>query len=168
VTPLLVGMALERATGRTVSAYLEEKLWGPLGMEADGSWSLDSRGSGLELLQAGLNGRAVDLAKLGVLYLYEGAWRGRQLVPRAWVRESTRVDTGTDPSPRFQYHWWMWPGPGPAPTSGARATTGSSSTSPPNATWCWSGSGPTTTTTTGPSSWLSWPVACDGAVLSGR
>jgi CubicO group peptidase (beta-lactamase class C family) len=43
VTPLLVGMVLERATGRTVSAYLEEKLWGPLGMEADGSWSLDSR-----------------------------------------------------------------------------------------------------------------------------
>jgi DMSO/TMAO reductase YedYZ molybdopterin-dependent catalytic subunit len=45
----------------------------------------------------------------------------------------------------------------------ARATTGSASTSPPTATWCWSGSGPTTATTTGPSSWPSWPAACDGA-----
>jgi CubicO group peptidase (beta-lactamase class C family) len=39
--PLLVGMILERATGMPVSRYLQEKLWKPLGMEADGSWSLD-------------------------------------------------------------------------------------------------------------------------------
>jgi CubicO group peptidase (beta-lactamase class C family) len=45
VNPVLLGMVLERATGRTVSAYLSERLWGPLGMEADGSWSLDSRRS---------------------------------------------------------------------------------------------------------------------------
>lgn len=74
-------------------------------MEADGSWSLDSQASGLELLRAGLNGRAVDLAKFGPLYLQQGAWRGRQLVPKAWAAASTRVDTRTDPSPEFQYCW---------------------------------------------------------------
>jgi CubicO group peptidase (beta-lactamase class C family) len=98
---------------------------GPLGVEADGSWSLDSRRSGLELLQAGLNGRAIDFAKLGALYLHRGAWRGRQLVPRGRVAESTRVDSGTDPSPTFQfphhnlvlvrlgtdYHYDHWPDP---------------------------------------------------------
>jgi CubicO group peptidase (beta-lactamase class C family) len=36
--PLLVGLALERATGMPVATYLERKLWQPLGMEADGSW----------------------------------------------------------------------------------------------------------------------------------
>jgi CubicO group peptidase (beta-lactamase class C family) len=113
VNPVLLGMALERATGGTVSAYLSEWLWGPLGMEADGSWSLDSRRSGLEQLQAGLNGRAIDFAKLGAVYLHQGAWRGRQLVPRRWVADSTRVDTRTDPSPRFQYCWWTRPGSGP-------------------------------------------------------
>jgi CubicO group peptidase (beta-lactamase class C family) len=41
-----------------------------------------------------------------------GAWRGRQLVPRAWVAASTRVDTRTDPSPEFQYCWWTRPGHG--------------------------------------------------------
>jgi CubicO group peptidase (beta-lactamase class C family) len=100
VNPVLLGMVLERATGRTVSTYLSERLWGPLGMEADGSWSLDSRRSGLELLQAGLNGRAVDFAKLGAVYLHGGVWRGRQLVPRRWVADSTRADTRTDPSSR--------------------------------------------------------------------
>ena len=41
--PLLVGLALERAVGMPVAGYLEHRLWRPLGMEADGSWSLDSR-----------------------------------------------------------------------------------------------------------------------------
>jgi hypothetical protein len=113
VNPVLLGLVLERTTGEPVSAYLSERLWGPLGMEAGGSWSLDSRRSGLELLQAGLNGRPVDFAKLGALYLHRGAWRGRQLVPRAWVADSTRVVTRTDPSPRFQYCWWTGPGTGP-------------------------------------------------------
>jgi CubicO group peptidase (beta-lactamase class C family) len=163
VVSALVGIAIAQgriATGRTVSAYLSERLWGPLGMEADGSWSLDSRRSGLELLQAGLNGRAIDFAKLGALYLHGGAWRGRQLIPRRWVADSTEADTRTDPSPRFQYDWWTRPGTGPPTTSGLRATTASSSTCPRAATWSWSGSAPNTTTTTGQSCWPGWPAAC--------
>jgi CubicO group peptidase (beta-lactamase class C family) len=65
--PLLVGLALERATGMPVATYLERRLWQPLGMEADGSWSLDSRRSGFEKMESGLNGRAIDFAKLGAL-----------------------------------------------------------------------------------------------------
>jgi CubicO group peptidase (beta-lactamase class C family) len=113
INPILLGMVLARTTGMSVSTYLAEQLWGPLGMEADGSWSLDSRRSGLELLQAGLNGRATDFAKLDALYLHGGVWRGRQLVPRRWVADSTKADTRTDPSPWFEYDWWTRPGTGP-------------------------------------------------------
>jgi CubicO group peptidase (beta-lactamase class C family) len=60
-------------------------------------------------LVAGLNGRAIDFAKLGALYLHGGVWRGRQLVPRRWVAGSTRADTRTDPSPWFEYGWWTRP-----------------------------------------------------------
>lgn len=67
VNPQLLGLVIERATRRSVSAYLEEKLWGPLGMEADGSWSLDSEKSGFDVMQAGLNGQASDFAKFGAL-----------------------------------------------------------------------------------------------------
>jgi CubicO group peptidase (beta-lactamase class C family) len=74
-------------------------------------------------LVAGLNGRAIDFAKLGALYLHGGVWRGRQLVPRRWVAGSTRADTRTDPSPWFEYGWWTRPDP---PTiSGPKATTAS-------------------------------------------
>jgi CubicO group peptidase (beta-lactamase class C family) len=163
VNPILLGMVLERVTGETVSAYLSERLWGPLGMEADGSWSLDRRRSGLELLQAGLNGRAIDFAKLGALYLHQGAWQGRQLVPAAG--SPTRPGPTPAPTPRQRSSTTGGPGLAPArpTTSGPRATTASSSTSPPAATWSWSGSGSTTTTTTGPICWPRSPAAYEPA-----
>jgi CubicO group peptidase (beta-lactamase class C family) len=107
--PLLVGLALERATGTPVATYLEQRLWRPLGMEADGSWSLDSDAGGFEKMESGLNARAVDFAKLGLLFAQDGAWQGRQLVPRAWVRDPTLVPTpvGAAPAPAYQFFWWV-------------------------------------------------------------
>jgi CubicO group peptidase (beta-lactamase class C family) len=96
--PLLLGLALERSTGRHVAKYLEEKIWMPLGMEAPGSWSLDSKLSGFEKLESGINGRAIDFAKFGRLYLKRGNWNGAQLIPADWVDQSTRCDVTTDPA----------------------------------------------------------------------
>jgi len=105
--PLLIGMALERATGRPVAQYLQEKIWQPLGMEAPGSWSLDSEASGFEKMESGINGRAIDFAKFGRLFLNRGNWNGAQLIPADWVDESTRLDTTTDPADEYQYFWWV-------------------------------------------------------------
>jgi len=58
--PLLLGLVLERATGRPVSQYLENRIWKPLGMEAPGSWSLDSVQSGFEKM--GVVGKITGLA----------------------------------------------------------------------------------------------------------
>ena len=105
--PLLVGLILERATGMSVSRYMEQKLWKPMGMEADGSWSLDSTRSGFEKMESGVNARARDFARFGMLFAGEGDWEGRQLISRGWVEESTRADTRTDPSLEYQYFWWV-------------------------------------------------------------
>ncbi|MDQ3864686.1 MAG: beta-lactamase family protein [Actinomycetota bacterium] len=105
--PLLVGLILERATGVPVSRYMQEKLWKPLGMEADGSWSLDSKEDGFEKMESGVNARARDFARFGMLFAKEGNWRGKQLISREWVEESTRPDTSTDPSQDYQYFWWV-------------------------------------------------------------
>jgi CubicO group peptidase (beta-lactamase class C family) len=122
--PLLLGLILERATGRSVSTYLEQKIWQPLGMEAAGSWSLDSTHDGFEKMESGLNGRARDFAKFGRLFLHRGAWNGRQLIPQAWVDESTRVDTTSDPSPSYQYLWWVTPRDGQPSHFSARGNLG--------------------------------------------
>jgi CubicO group peptidase (beta-lactamase class C family) len=105
--PLLLGMVLERATDRPVATYLSQKIWRPLGMEAEGSWSLDSEASGFEKMESGINGRAIDFAKFGRLYLNRGEWKGKEVVPHSWVEESTRVDTTTDPADFYQYFWWV-------------------------------------------------------------
>lgn len=86
--PLLLGLILERATRQSVSGYLEQKIWKPLGMEFPASWSVDSEQSGFEKLESGLNARAIDFAKFGRLLLNKGNWNGKQIVSEAWVNEA--------------------------------------------------------------------------------
>ena len=105
--PLLVGLILERATGMPVARYLQEKLWKPMGMEADGSWSLDSTKSGFEKMESGVNARAGDFARFGMLFAKEGNWEGEHLISQRWVEESTRPDVSRDPSLNYQYFWWV-------------------------------------------------------------
>ena len=105
--PLLVGMILERATGMHVARYLQQELWRPMGMEADGSWSLDSKKDSFEKMESGVNARARDFARFGMLFAKEGNWRGKQLISRGWVEQSTRPDTTMDPSQDYQYFWWV-------------------------------------------------------------
>jgi CubicO group peptidase (beta-lactamase class C family) len=90
--PLLLGIILERATGMPVAEYLQQRIWRPLGMEFDGSWSVDSVQNGFEKMESGINARAIDFAKFGRLYLNQGQWDGAQVIPDAWVRESTTAE----------------------------------------------------------------------------
>ena len=89
--PQLLGMIIERATGESITEYMQRTLWEPLGMEYEGGWSLDSEG-GFEKMEAGLNGRAVDFAKFGQLMLDGGAWNGVQMISPEWISESTQFD----------------------------------------------------------------------------
>ena len=84
--PLLLGMILERATGVPVAEYLEQKIWGPIGSEFTGSWSLDE--NGFEKMESGINARTIDFAKFGRLYLNRGSWESVQVIPEDWVTES--------------------------------------------------------------------------------
>lgn len=88
--PQLLGMILERATGMSVSEYLQTRIWDRIGMEFDGSWSIDSKASDFEKMETGINARAIDFAKFGVLYLNRGSWQGNQVISSAWVNESTQ------------------------------------------------------------------------------
>jgi CubicO group peptidase (beta-lactamase class C family) len=109
--PLLLGMILERATGMHVAAYLEAKIWQPIGMEFDGSWSLDSETTGFEKMESGINGRAIDFAKFGRLYLNNGDWDGTQVLPADWVAQSTHQDTSPDSLFKDdRYYAYLWDG----------------------------------------------------------
>jgi len=107
----VLGMLLSRATGTTVTAYLEEKIWRPLGMESDANWNIDD--TGVELSFCCLNATLRDYARFGRLYLNKGNWNGVQIVPENWVLESVVPDQPhlqpgvTEEGWGYQYQWWI-------------------------------------------------------------
>lgn len=104
----LLGLVLERALkGKTVTQYFQEKLWTPLEMEYDGSWSIDRKKEGTEKTFCCINARARDFAKIGRLYLNKGNWNGKQIVSRKWVVESTQIDTTDGGVNYYKYQWWL-------------------------------------------------------------
>jgi CubicO group peptidase (beta-lactamase class C family) len=106
--PLLLGLVLERATGRSVSDFMATRLWQPLGAEADATWSLDSDGSGFEKMESGLNARPADYARFGLLLLHNGKWNARRIVSEDWVRAATGADSTTDPAYYYGYRYFWW------------------------------------------------------------
>ncbi len=104
----LLGFVLERSLkGKTITQYFQEKLWTPLEMEYDASWSIDKKNNGTEKTFCCINARARDFAKIGRLYLNKGNWNGKQILSQKWVEESTKVDTTEGSIDEYQYQWWL-------------------------------------------------------------
>ena len=117
IEPDVLGVVLRYATGKSLSDYLQEKIWGPIGAEDDAKWLLDAEG--FELAHFGFNAVLRDYARLGRLLAHDGMWEGRQLIPAPWMIEATttRPSDGylapgrTSPdSLGYGYLIWLLPG----------------------------------------------------------
>lgn len=104
----LVSAVLTEATGRTALDYAREHLAGPLGITIH-SWQGSPEGYSFGGNSVRMTPR--DLARLGQLYLQEGRWNGRQVVPADWVRRSTRRHAEGWPHRygAYGYLWWLPP-----------------------------------------------------------
>lgn len=78
---------LEAIAGEPLPRYLNRRLFQPLGIRS-AMWLKDGAGQAYGYM--GLVIHAADLAKIGQLVLAEGAWEGRQVISRDWMRESTQ------------------------------------------------------------------------------
>jgi CubicO group peptidase (beta-lactamase class C family) len=87
----VLGLVLRATTGKPLAEYLSEKIWQPMGAEADASWLVD--GGGYELGYMGLNATLRDWGRLGLLLANHGALNGKQIIPAAWVRAATTVES---------------------------------------------------------------------------
>jgi CubicO group peptidase (beta-lactamase class C family) len=104
----LLAVALARAAGMDLAAYADTVLFEPIGVRR-GSWGRDAQGhveGGSELY---LTPR--DMARFGLLYLGRGRWKDRQIVPEAWVLESTRPHGRVDYGYLWSYLPDEWGGP---------------------------------------------------------
>ncbi|QGY45710.1 serine hydrolase [Maribellus comscasis] len=98
-----LGLIIERVTHKTVSEYLQEKLWSQV-MEYDALFSIDSKKSGFEYMPSRLIARAIDYARFGRLFLKDGNWDGNQIISKNWAVESTRENKSI---PRDIYPSWF-------------------------------------------------------------
>jgi len=110
----VLGMVLQTTTGKTPSAYLEEKIWKKIGMQSDAKWLVDDMD--MELVFGTLNVTLRDYARFGRLYINYGNWDGEQIVPRKWVMDSVTPDAphlmpGENPMSStkmgYGYQWWI-------------------------------------------------------------
>lgn len=108
----LLGLLLEKATGKSLSAYASEKLWQPLGAEHAALWSTDQIG-GSEKAYCCFNSNARDFARLGQLMLDSGRWKGNEIIPMDYYLNSIKPcripDNTGQPCTYYGYQWWIIP-----------------------------------------------------------
>ena len=85
----VLSLVLAAAIHGRVADYLQSRIWQPLGAEADATWITD--GTGHPLGYCCFNAILRDWARVGLMLARDGAWNGRQIVPRQWVLDATTV-----------------------------------------------------------------------------
>jgi CubicO group peptidase (beta-lactamase class C family) len=83
IEPDVVGQVVRHAVSKSLSDYLTEQVWQPIGAEADSAWLLDAEG--FELPHSGFNAALRDYARLAHLLAHDGAWEGRQIILSRWM-----------------------------------------------------------------------------------
>ena len=109
-TTALLGIVIERATGKSYAQYLSEKVWQPLGMERDALIGLDSKKHHTAKSFAGLTTNVRDLAKIGKLFLNNGVCNGVQIVDSTFVNRCLSTHTaGISGKAQSEYSYsWYW------------------------------------------------------------
>jgi CubicO group peptidase (beta-lactamase class C family) len=133
----VLGLVLARAIGRPVAEYLEQKIWRPMGAEADATWLVDN--SGQEATYCCLNAVLCDYARLALLLAHDGNWRGRQIIPPCgfWMQPPGTWTCGERPrQPRATAtRRGSFPANAGRSCSGARTGSGSTSIIRASSSW---------------------------------
>jgi CubicO group peptidase (beta-lactamase class C family) len=110
----VLGLVLANAVHMPLAAYLQSRIWQPMGAEADASWGVDP--AGLEVASCCLNAALRDWARFALLLAHDGMWNGRQIIPRPWVLDATTPEapflapTVAPPHLGYGYQVWLHPG----------------------------------------------------------
>jgi CubicO group peptidase (beta-lactamase class C family) len=100
----LLSAILQQATGMTEQEYAQKYLFTPLGIQ-DVYWQSDPQGYTHGWGDLFL--KPLDAAKLGYLWLNQGVWDGKQIIPAAWVSDSVKPYNSASTSDDYGYGWWV-------------------------------------------------------------
>ncbi|MFI8975317.1 serine hydrolase domain-containing protein [Nocardia asteroides] len=118
----VLGWVVSKATGKSLSDYVEERIWKPAGMETSALIGKDYKGSTIGYCCYHATVR--DFARFGLLYLRDGQAGGKQVLPAQWVKDSTRAAAphlqpgslrpdkpeSSENNYGYGYQWWLGDG----------------------------------------------------------
>jgi CubicO group peptidase (beta-lactamase class C family) len=105
----MLSAIIQKVTGKTLLGYLTPRLFEPLGIQ-HATWEASPQG--INTGGWGLKVRTKDIASLGQIYLQKGLWKGKQLIPAAWVEDATKKQSSNGSSPEsdweqgYGYQFW--------------------------------------------------------------
>lgn len=109
----ILGEVVANATGCTLSGYMREKLWSQIGVENDAYWTLTDN---KENANGGLHISLRDYARFAKLYMDNGVYEGKQIIPKQWIEDSItanepHLEAPLDGKPYsefgYGYQWWL-------------------------------------------------------------
>lgn len=90
-------------SGEAFDQWMHEVLFDPIGMDA--TLTFDDVGTWVG--SSYLHATARDYAKFGLLYLRDGVWDGRRLLPEDWVNYARTLRAIDEEGGRYGAHWWI-------------------------------------------------------------
>lgn len=103
----LIGVLVTKATGKTLSDYLAEKVWQPFGMEMDAIWLLNDGNA--EIGGCCFSARLRDFARFGLFALGGGVVNGESIMPEGWFQTAGTKQADIDrPGFGYGYQWWTY------------------------------------------------------------
>lgn len=103
--PILVAWALENILEKKISDFFSEAVWKKIGAEYDAYWSVDKK-SGLIKASSSFHCTAIDLAKIGLLYLNEGRHQTTDIIAKSWIKNTVGVEIFREQKPVIDT-WWQ-------------------------------------------------------------
>jgi CubicO group peptidase (beta-lactamase class C family) len=117
VNSQVLGLLLEKVTGKRLNVYAQEKLWSKIGAESD-AFFYESNKQPDTCAFACFNATVRDYARVGLMMLQGGELGGQRVLSNAWVHDSTTPDApylkpkpgGPEGGYGYAYQWWVPPG----------------------------------------------------------
>ena len=100
----LLSAIIQETTGMSALEFAKKNLFGPLGI-TEVYWPANP--AGITIGWGEIQMKPHDMVKIGYLYLNEGQWEEKQIVPATWVKTSTQAHIPATLSDGYGYQWWV-------------------------------------------------------------
>ena len=105
--PYLLSALITKKTGSNAFDFARKELFGPLGITSAKWGKVDAQG--VTDGEAGLSLAPHDMARIGYLYLHDGMWDGKQIIPSSWVERAKAGIVPATGGTHYSNLWWSFP-----------------------------------------------------------